>query len=223
MATSRRRFLHTSLASSTLVAMGATTIPTFLGRSAQAARQGQAERADPGGRAAPGRQRRLEHRRAARDRRLQPRPPDLANRLGAAPQDHRRDRPAPGDGRHGKLLEKGRLAIVQGVGYPNPDRSHFRSMEIWETARLGERRQGTRDRLAGPCPRPEGPQAGRGPARPARRRPLAAAGAARPARRRSRRSRASRATSSSSPAPTRKSKAERSRAQSVAAADADGR
>src|SRR5262249_29510896 len=23
----------------------------------------------------------------------------------------------------------------QGVGYPNPDRSHFRSMEIWETAR----------------------------------------------------------------------------------------
>ena len=27
----------------------------------------------------------------------------------------------------GKLLEQGRLAIVQGVGYPNPDRSHFRS------------------------------------------------------------------------------------------------
>ncbi len=33
------------------------------------------------------------------------------------------------------LLEKGRLAVLQGVGYPNPDRSHFRSMEIWETAR----------------------------------------------------------------------------------------
>jgi uncharacterized protein (DUF1501 family) len=27
-----------------------------------------------------------------------------------------------------------RLAIVEGVGYPNPDRSHFRSMEIWHTA-----------------------------------------------------------------------------------------
>lgn len=27
-----------------------------------------------------------------------------------------------------------RLAIVQGVGYPNPDRSHFRSMAIWQTA-----------------------------------------------------------------------------------------
>src|SRR5947209_17826631 len=26
----------------------------------------------------------------------------------------------------GKLLEKGPLAVVQGVGYPNPNRSHFR-------------------------------------------------------------------------------------------------
>lgn len=32
------------------------------------------------------------------------------------------------------LYDKGRLAIVQGVGYPNPNRSHFRSMEIWQTA-----------------------------------------------------------------------------------------
>jgi uncharacterized protein (DUF1501 family) len=42
----------------------------------------------------------------------------------------------PGMGAMAKLLERGRLAIVQGVGYPNPDRSHFRSMEIWETGRL---------------------------------------------------------------------------------------
>lgn len=34
-----------------------------------------------------------------------------------------------------KLLEAGRLGIVQGVGYPNPDRSHFSSMDIWQTAR----------------------------------------------------------------------------------------
>jgi uncharacterized protein (DUF1501 family) len=27
-----------------------------------------------------------------------------------------------------------RLAIMRGVGYPNPDRSHFRSMDIWQTA-----------------------------------------------------------------------------------------
>jgi uncharacterized protein (DUF1501 family) len=31
------------------------------------------------------------------------------------------------------LLDDGALAIVQNVGYPNPDRSHFRSSEIWET------------------------------------------------------------------------------------------
>jgi uncharacterized protein (DUF1501 family) len=34
----------------------------------------------------------------------------------------------------GKLFKEGRLAVVQGVGYPEPDRSHFRSMEIWHTA-----------------------------------------------------------------------------------------
>ena len=28
----------------------------------------------------------------------------------------------------------GNLAVVQGVGYPNPNRSHFRSTEIWQTA-----------------------------------------------------------------------------------------
>ena len=33
------------------------------------------------------------------------------------------------------LLEAGRLAIVQGVGYPNPSRSHFESMSVWQTAR----------------------------------------------------------------------------------------
>ena len=39
----------------------------------------------------------------------------------------------------GRLLESGRLAIVSGVGYPNPSRSHFRSMAIWQSARLDER------------------------------------------------------------------------------------
>lgn len=32
------------------------------------------------------------------------------------------------------LYDKGQLSIVQGVGYPNPNRSHFRSTEIWQTA-----------------------------------------------------------------------------------------
>ena len=32
------------------------------------------------------------------------------------------------------LYGQGNLGIVQGVGYPNPNRSHFRSTEIWQTA-----------------------------------------------------------------------------------------
>ena len=32
------------------------------------------------------------------------------------------------------LYDQGAVAIVQGVGYPNPSRSHFKSMEIWHTA-----------------------------------------------------------------------------------------
>jgi uncharacterized protein (DUF1501 family) len=34
----------------------------------------------------------------------------------------------------GQLYKEGDLAIVQGVGYPNPNRSHFVSTSIWETA-----------------------------------------------------------------------------------------
>jgi uncharacterized protein (DUF1501 family) len=33
------------------------------------------------------------------------------------------------------LYDQGLVAVVQGVGYPNPNRSHFRSMDIWHTAR----------------------------------------------------------------------------------------
>src|SRR4051812_32882088 len=33
-----------------------------------------------------------------------------------------------------KLLGAGQLAILQGIGYPNPDRSHFQSMDVWQTA-----------------------------------------------------------------------------------------
>lgn len=33
-----------------------------------------------------------------------------------------------------RLFDEGKLTIVQNVGYPNPNRSHFRSSEIWETA-----------------------------------------------------------------------------------------
>jgi len=32
------------------------------------------------------------------------------------------------------LFDEGKLGIMNSVGYPNPDRSHFRSMDIWQTA-----------------------------------------------------------------------------------------
>lgn len=32
------------------------------------------------------------------------------------------------------LYDEGNLSILNDVGYPNPDRSHFRSMDIWQTA-----------------------------------------------------------------------------------------
>ncbi len=32
------------------------------------------------------------------------------------------------------LYDAGSLGVVQGIGYPNPNRSHFRSTEIWQTA-----------------------------------------------------------------------------------------
>jgi len=43
-----------------------------------------------------------------------------------------------------ELYGDGKLSIVQNVGYPNPNRSHFRSTEIWETGSDSEtyRREG---------------------------------------------------------------------------------
>ena len=32
------------------------------------------------------------------------------------------------------LWQQGQLAVVQGVGYPNPERSHFEAMDIWQSA-----------------------------------------------------------------------------------------
>jgi uncharacterized protein (DUF1501 family) len=34
----------------------------------------------------------------------------------------------------GQLWQRGQLAVVQGVGYPNPERSHFEAMDIWQSA-----------------------------------------------------------------------------------------
>lgn len=39
----------------------------------------------------------------------------------------------------GGLFKEGNLGVVQGVGYPNPNRSHFVSTSIWETADVQNR------------------------------------------------------------------------------------
>ena len=50
------------------------------------------------------------------------------------------------------------LAIVQGVGYPNPNRSHFRSIEIWDTASSSSQTlsEGWGARAFEHAPRPQG-------------------------------------------------------------------
>jgi len=32
-----------------------------------------------------------------------------------------------------ELYDQGKVAVINGIGYPNPSRSHFRSMDIWHT------------------------------------------------------------------------------------------
>jgi uncharacterized protein (DUF1501 family) len=44
----------------------------------------------------------------------------------------------PSMGPAGELFRAGKFTIVQGVGYPQTNRSHFRSMEIWQTASLAQ-------------------------------------------------------------------------------------
>jgi uncharacterized protein (DUF1501 family) len=41
-----------------------------------------------------------------------------------------------------ELYDAGLLTVVQGVGYPNPNRSHFTSMDIWQTGRLDAKGSG---------------------------------------------------------------------------------
>jgi uncharacterized protein (DUF1501 family) len=41
-----------------------------------------------------------------------------------------------------RLLQAGHLGVLPGVGYPNPNRSHFESMAIWQTARFDREDRG---------------------------------------------------------------------------------
>ncbi len=57
-----------------------------------------------------------------------------------------------------RLYDQGWLGVVTNVGYPNPDRSHFRSMDIWHTADPSlHRRTGWLGRVADRVRRPGRP------------------------------------------------------------------
>jgi uncharacterized protein (DUF1501 family) len=58
------------------------------------------------------------------------------------------------------IFGDGRLALVQGVSYPNPNRSHFRSMDIWHTGDQRGRAVETGwigRAIDSACPKPESP------------------------------------------------------------------
>jgi uncharacterized protein (DUF1501 family) len=134
MTTTRRDFFRTTLRGSSLIAL-APTVPGFLARTARAAAPEAEGRVlvvvqlDGGndgintvvpfadeGYARHRKQLRLPAKELLK----------IDDRLALHPQ--MRDA--------AKLLETGRLAVVPGVGYPNPNRSHFESMAIWHSARL---------------------------------------------------------------------------------------
>ncbi len=130
----RRSFFARSLRDSSLIAL-APTMPAFLARTAHAAGPEKDGRIlvvvqlnggnDGINTVVPGKDEGYaKHRKALRlpEKRLIP----VNGEVGL--------HPAMRDA--GKLLDSGRLAIVPGVGYPNPSRSHFRSMAIWQSARL---------------------------------------------------------------------------------------
>jgi uncharacterized protein (DUF1501 family) len=135
MSTNRRRFLQTALGSSALLSAGLTA-PDFLLRAARAADEARSAAEKvlvvvqlSGGN--DGLNTVVPHGDDAYARNR------LALRIEAAQvlkiDDYLGLHPQLAGFR--KLIEAGRLAIAQGVGYANPDRSHFRSMDIWHTAR----------------------------------------------------------------------------------------
>jgi uncharacterized protein (DUF1501 family) len=130
----RRDLFKTSLCRSTLIAL-APTVPGFLTRTARAAAADRDGRVlvvielnggnDGINTVVPFRDEGY-----ARHRKALRLPKDRLWKIDDSVGLH------PAMGAAGRLLESGRLVIVQGVGYPNPNRSHFESMAIWQTARF---------------------------------------------------------------------------------------
>ena len=162
--TTRREMLRLGLGSSTLLACG-STVPMFLARSATAMADDRPAdaKANPKGRILvvvqlDGGNDGLNTVVPYRDDEYRKRRPRIqigANEVRKI-DDHVGLHPSL-EG-FSKLLEKERLAIVQSVGYPNPNRSHFESMATWQTARLSPDKAapGWLARAIDHRPRPEG-------------------------------------------------------------------
>ncbi len=136
MNATRRQFLKTSLAGGSLISLGAT-VPVFLSRTAAAAPEAN----QPGARDTilvvvqlTGGNDGLNTVIPYADTEYAKLRPNL--RI-AKNQVHKLDDAVglhPAMERLAKLLDDHALAVVQGVGYPNPNQSHFRSMDIWQAA-----------------------------------------------------------------------------------------
>ena len=169
---SRRQFLTRTLKGSSLVALSAWSRSSWP-RTAQAAAPGKDN--DPGRAGDDRRQRRPQHRHPLRRRPVPQGPAHAAADEGRGHPPRRPRRPELRRCRaSGRCGTQGQLAVVQGVGYPNPDRSHFESMDIWQSADpkgqittgwLGRAVGRVREplgRRADPAPRPEPAAAGPG-------------------------------------------------------------
>jgi uncharacterized protein (DUF1501 family) len=139
----RRDFLRLGLGTSSLLACG-TAVPTFLARSAAAV----AERGKPGGRVLVvlelnGGNDGLNTVVPFKDDVYRKKRPRLA--LNPATLHKMDDHIGLHSSLRGlsEVLQRGQLAVVQSVGYPNPNRSHFESMAVWQAARPGARQNET--------------------------------------------------------------------------------
>lgn len=140
MNASRREFLRTSLATGSLVSCG-LTVPMFLGRTALAAPTSEKPGAKDtilvvvqltGGNDGLNTVIPFRDETYAKYRPTLKLPAAQIKKIDADMGLH----PSM-DGLAG-LLQEQALCVVQGVGYPNPSQSHFRSMDIWQTASLAE-------------------------------------------------------------------------------------
>lgn len=136
-ATNRRRFLHTSLWGAALTA----TVPAFLSRTVSSLRA----ETPPGARPSTGQPVLVVLQLAGGNDGLNTVVPFLNDHYYRARPRLAVSRAAAlklndGIGLHPalaglkELYDAANLCVIQGVGYPNPNRSHFRSTEIWQTA-----------------------------------------------------------------------------------------